>query len=237
MSASGISVRSVKLMRCSRLILDIPELDIERGEFVNISGSNGAGKTTLLKVICGLVRPSAGTVMINGTSVNTLSSWRKSNIRKNIGYIPQALEYNAELPFTARDVVAMGRVSRKPLFSRLDKEDRRVVSQWLERLDIEKLSDQVFRTLSGGERQKVLIARSMVQKPDMLVLDEPAAGLDSVWKLTISDIIDELHALLGLTVLVVSHESSVFSPSTGRNIYMDGGTIRHQAEALRGKGF
>ena len=168
MSENLWELSDINVSRSGKNILDIKRLQIQSGQFINIIGTNGAGKTTLLKLLCGLLKPTNGTVIFNQTPINTLNSWQKSNLRKRIGYIPQATEYNSELPFTTREIVAMGRTSIKPLMSRLNQSDYEQVDLWIERLGLNNQSNQTFRSLSGGEQQKVLIARAMVQNPLVL---------------------------------------------------------------------
>lgn len=215
----------INVSRSGKTILDIKHLQIQSGQFINIIGTNGAGKTTLLKILCGLLNPSKGTVIFNQTPINTLNPWQKSNLRKRIGYIPQATEYNSELPFTAREIVAMGRTSVKPLMSRLNRSDYERVDLWIERLGLNDQSNQTFRSLSGGEKQKVLIARAMVQEPLLLMLDEPTSNLDFNWKLKISRIVQELHCQLNLTVLMVSHEVTSIPVNAKRTILLHKGNI------------
>lgn len=149
----------------------------------------------------------------------------KTNLRKRIGYIPQITEYNADLPFTLREIVAMGRVGAQPLLRRLGPEDHAAVDLWIERVGLAGRSGQTFRSLSGGEQQKALIARAMVQDPLVLMLDEPFASLDFAWKQQITNIINDLHLRSGLTVLMVCHEINLLPPRCGRTILMRAGDV------------
>lgn len=225
MSGAMWELSDVKVIRSGKIILDIPYLQIQSGDFINIIGTNGAGKTTLLRVLCGLVKPSKGTVVFNQIAINTLSYRQKANLRKHIGYIPQAAEYNSELPFTAREIVAMGRTSIKPLMRRLDRSDYEQVDLWMTKLGLDGQRNQTFRSLSGGEQQKVLIARAMVQQPLLLILDEPTSNLDFKWKLKINRIIQELHQQMNLTILMVSHELMSIHVNAERTILLHQGNI------------
>jgi iron complex transport system ATP-binding protein len=215
----------VHVKRSAKVILDIKNFQIRSGQFINIIGTNGAGKTTLLRVLCGLLKPSRGTIVFNQTEINTLTPWQKANLRKQIGYIPQAAEYNSELPFTSREIVAMGRTSIKPLMSRLAKSDFEQIDFWIEKLGLTDQSSQTFRSLSGGEQQKVLIARAMVQRPSVIMLDEPTSNLDFNWKLKISRIIQDLHCQMNLTVLMVSHELMSIPVNAERTVLLHQGNI------------
>jgi ABC-type cobalamin/Fe3+-siderophores transport system ATPase subunit len=225
MAGSHLDLSKIKVKRNGRTILYIDDLQIHSGAFLGIIGTNGAGKTTLLNVCCGLVKPDRGTVKFDDTDLASLSPWKKANLRKRIGYIPQAAEYNSELPFTLREVVAMGRISVKPLFSRLRRQDYERVDYWIDKLGLTGRHDQTFRSLSGGEQQKALIARAMVQDPAILMLDEPGASLDLNWKYQITSIIDRLYQQTHITVLMVSHETDLLPPSCNRIALLHGGKI------------
>lgn len=224
-SAACFALDGVKVIRSGRTILDVDQLDVPSGQFVNLVGTNGAGKTTLLKVLCGLLKPRCGVVMFGDVRMTSLNSWKKSNLRKQIGYIPQAEEYNMQLPFTLREIVSMGRTSVKPLCMPLNRADYRQTDKWIERLGLSAQRNQTFRSLSGGEQQKVLIARAMVQNPRVLMLDEPTSNLDLNWKSQIIDIVTGLHAEMNLTVFMISHEINALSPSAERTILLDRGRI------------
>ncbi|NLK40829.1 MAG: ABC transporter ATP-binding protein [Planctomycetes bacterium] len=213
------------MTRSGRRVLDIDRLSIDTGQMINLIGPNGAGKTTLLNVCCGLTRPDTGVVRFDGIALNTLSAWGKCRLRKRIGYIPQRTDYNADLPFTVREVAVMGRAARKPLGVPLRRADFAVTDQWLETLGIADRRDQTFRSLSGGQQQKVLIARAMAQQPHLLILDEPVANLDLNWKFQIIDLISALHRQLNLTVILVSHELQSLPLNADRTIVLHNGRI------------
>jgi len=220
-----LSLSGVKVRRASRTILNVKNLKIPSGTFVGIIGTNGAGKTTLLKTCCGLIKPNQGRIKYNDKNLTKLSAWSRSNLRKRIGYIPQAAEYNTELPFTLREVAAMGRTSVKPLFAPLNKQDYEIVDSWIEKLGLSDRRNQTFRSLSGGEQQKALIARAMAQNPEILMLDEPCASLDFNWKYQITQIIDQLYRQTNITVLMVSHETSLLPPSCARIVLLHEGNV------------
>lgn len=225
MIGGGLSLSGIKVERRGRTILNVDNLQIPSGAFVGIIGANGAGKTTLLKVCCGLIRPNQGKARVEDTDLAELTSWGKCNLRKHIGYIPQAAEYNAELPFTLREVVAMGRTSVKPLLSNLKNEDYVIVDAWIDKLGLSDRCNQTFRSLSGGEQQKALIARAMAQDPEILMLDEPCANLDFNWKYQITEIIDQLYHQTNMTILMVSHETSLLPTGCNRIVLLHEGNI------------
>lgn len=225
MNGGSLMLSDVRVCRSRRAILQIDHLDIAPGTFLGVVGANGAGKTTLLRVCAGLVKADGGAVRLDGNDLTRLGSWRKCALRRQIGYIPQSAEYNAELPFTVREVVAMGRTSVLPLLTGLRREDYRLVDHWVDVLGLADRRHQTFRSLSGGEQQKVLIARAMVQQPRILMLDEPCANLDFTWKYQISEVIEQLYQQTGMTVLMVSHDTSVLPPACRRVILLADGRL------------
>jgi iron complex transport system ATP-binding protein len=227
----SLTLSNVCIRSPGRTILQIDRLHIPAGDFVGVVGTNGAGKTTLLKVCAGLIRPDSGVVMLDGTDLTRLSGWRKCVLRKHIGYIPQSAEYNAELPFTVREVVAMGRTSLRPLLTRLNAQDHEIVGRWIDVLGLCAHRSQTFRSLSGGEQQKVLIARAMVQDPRILMLDEPCANLDLHWKYEISEIVERLHRETQMTVLMVSHDTSVLPVMCRRIVLLADGRLLGDGDA------
>ncbi len=222
---SPVELKEIKVNRSGRNILDINKLNIFDGQFTGIIGTNGAGKTTLLKVCLGLENISTGNVKLFGRELSSLSLWKKTNLRKKVGYIPQVTEYNSELPLTLEEVVGMGRTSVKPLFKKFNSEDRKLIDKWIDALDLSKNRKQIFRTLSGGERQKTLIARAMCQQPEIIIFDEPCANLDFNAKFKTTEIIEDLYRKNDLTILFVSHETNLLPPACNRLILMNEGKI------------
>ena len=231
MMGGCLSLSDVEVRRGGRAILSAHDMQIRRGEFVGIIGTNGAGKTTLLQVCCGLIRPTRGTVKLDGRDLAEVGAWRRANLRKHIGYIPQAAEYNAELPFTLREVVAMGRTGVKSLLSRMNAADYEIVDAWISKLGLADRRNQTFRSLSGGEQQKALVARAMAQDPEILMLDEPCSNLDFNWKHQITEIIGRLHRQTEVTVVMVSHETSLLPPSCGRIVLLHEGEVLADGDA------
>jgi iron complex transport system ATP-binding protein len=224
MIAGSIVLSGVRVRRGGRTVLQIDGLEIPAGDFVGIVGPNGAGKTTFLKLCAGLVKPNGGVVRLHGLDLTRLSGWRKCRLRQGIGYIPQVAEYNAELPFTLREVVAMGRTSVRPLLTRLNAEDYRIADQWIDAVGLHDRRGQTFRSLSGGEQQKALIARAR-RDARILMLDEACANLDFDWKHQISEMVESLYHQTQITVLMVSHETSVLPRACRRLVLLSRGSV------------
>jgi zinc transport system ATP-binding protein len=177
-------------------------LHVDDREFLAIIGPNGGGKTTLLKAILGLVQPESGAIRIFGeTGVAA---------RRSIGYVPQFSRFDRRFPISVDEVVLMGRLAgRSPWFLRFTDQDRKMVEALLMRLEIADLKHRQIGQLSGGQLQRVLIARALAVEPRILILDEPTASVDSASKTRIYEILKELNQ--EMTILIVTHDLSAVS--------------------------
>lgn len=169
--------------------VDDVSFTIRRGDFVGIVGPSGGGKTTVLRALLGLLAPSYGTILIAG--------------EMTVGYVPQVETIDWSFPVTVSDVVAMG-VPSRPL-RRLSAGDRRLISNVLQRLGLGDLAHRHIRALSGGQQQRVFVARALVREPDLLVLDEPAGGVDVATRHEMLHLLADLHAT-GTTILLTTHD-------------------------------
>jgi zinc transport system ATP-binding protein len=182
-------------------ILEDIHLDIEAGRFVGILGPNGAGKSTLLKVILGLLAPTEGEVLVFGDSPRKLR--RQGQL---LGYLPQRPLSNPHFPVSVLDVVLMGRYGSIGLLKRPQPPDRDIARQNLALLGISHLAERPIGELSGGEQQRVFIARALSVKPRLLLLDEPTVSLDACLQDELYELVNHLKNDLTLTVLMVSHD-------------------------------
>ncbi len=197
MVESVISIRDLSLSYDNKRVLSNIFLEIPSGKCIGVIGPNGAGKSTLFKAILGLTHNMKGQVKIFGSSID--------KVRKRIAYIPQKDEIDWQFPALVEDVVLMGRYPHVPLFRRLSEEDRNIARRAMEDLGIYELKDRQIGLLSGGQQQRVFIARALCQETDILLLDEPFVGVDTVTEQRIIEIIkkkiDE-----NKTILVVHHD-------------------------------
>jgi zinc transport system ATP-binding protein len=176
------------------------DLAIEQGEFVAIAGPNGGGKTTLLRIALGLSRPQTGRAELFGEPAVHATG------RARIGYLAQRAQLGIESPVTVREVVSAGRVPRVGVAGRFGRDDRARVEAAIERVGLDGLAGRPLASLSGGQQQRALIAKALAGEPELLVLDEPTAGVDVDAQEALAALLDELHRELGATVLLVSHE-------------------------------
>lgn len=225
MNLPAIEISGLKVRYGSRLALDIDELTVNAGEFVALMGRNGAGKTTFIKTCLGLQKKGEGFVKILGIDLDRLTQAEIIKLRRRIGYVPQLLPPNSQLPITAREVVVIGRAAKLGLFKRLNSQDYSIINKWIDELGLSHISESPFNQLSGGEQHKVMIARAMAQEPELLLLDEPTANLDLGWREHIINTLNQLHKRTGITILLISHEIEVISNQCGKIILLENGTI------------
>ncbi len=177
-------------------------LSINTGSLTAVVGPNGAGKTTLLTLINGLGKLQSGTVKIFGTSVNAVNI---NSFRKEIGYVPQQMDIDPRMPISVYDIVMMGRYGKIGLFRYPGKRDHTVVDNICELVNIGHLLEKPIGHLSGGEKQKVSIARALAQEPRILLLDEPTANLDPHAQCEITKLIERIYSQEKLTIMFVTH--------------------------------
>lgn len=187
-------------------------LEIFQGEFVGIIGPNGSGKTTMLKSILGLIRPTHGSVQIFDCACHKLRCRHKAKI----GYIPQKGQIDPNFPVTVMETVMMGRYSSIGLLRRPSNDDRELVKHALREVEMDGYTDAPLGHLSGGQQQRVLIARALVQQPEVLLMDEPTTGIDTPTQYSIIRLISNLQKNLKLTVLLVTHDINMISPYVDR---------------------
>ena len=197
MKRTIVDIKDLCFSYSGKEVLHNIDLVVEQGDFIAVVGPNGGGKTTLLKLVIGLLKPTRGAVHLAGR--------RPGKKGLEIGYVPQQIDHNLSFPATALDVVIMGKhvpENRMP-FGR-SRQDRKDGLAALEKMGISEFGERKISDLSGGQRQRVLIARALVTEPELLVLDEPTASIDSRGQTDFYQLLQELNR--DLTILMVSHD-------------------------------
>mgnify|MGYP001811616897 FL=1 len=197
MERTIVDIKDLCFSYIGKEVLHNIDLVVEQGDFIAVVGPNGGGKTTLLKLVIGLLKPTRGAVHLAGR--------RPGKKGLEIGYVPQQIDHNLSFPATALDVVIMGKhvpENRMP-FGR-SRQDRKDGLAALEKMGISEFGERKISDLSGGQRQRVLIARALVTEPELLVLDEPTASIDSRGQTDFYQLLQELNR--DLTILMVSHD-------------------------------
>jgi zinc/manganese transport system ATP-binding protein len=196
-------------------------LKIEIGDFVSIIGPNGAGKTTLLETINGLLEYTSGNGYVFGKNILK----NKTEIRKNIGYVLQNFEIDPLTPFLCKDIVMSGRAGKIGMFRFPSNHDWDIVWQSLGTVGMIDFANRPIGKLSGGEFQKILLARTLAQQPELLLLDEPFSNLDFSARKQIETLLGRIHEKESITIVMVSHDLSFIPSQCKRVIVMNKGTI------------
>jgi zinc transport system ATP-binding protein len=209
-----VEVEHVSFAYGNTPVLEDASLRVQRGEFVALVGPNGSGKSTLLRVLLGSLRPGAGRVRLFGQAPRDLRD------RHRVGYVPQRLHLRPDLPATVEEVVATGRLARRGWWRRPGRPDREAVDHALRAAGLIDLRARPIGELSGGQQQRTLIAKALVGDPELLVLDEPIAGVDDEAQRLFRDSLVHLVAEHGAAVLLVSHELGAVAAELDRVVVL-----------------
>jgi zinc transport system ATP-binding protein len=225
---SIIELRNVSFAYNGTSVLDDVTLTIGARESVCMVGPNGGGKTTLLRLVLGQLRPTKGTVRVFGRS--------PEQVRLRMGYMPQHAQYDPQFPATVMDIVLMGRLGGPGLLGRLgwfSREDRRAALEALARVHLDDLASRPFAALSGGQRQRVLIARALCCEPELLLLDEPTANVDTLVEARLFEVLQELAR--SMTVVVVSHDLGFVSNLAENVLCVNRRVVAHPTSQITGE--
>jgi len=190
-----IEVKNLSFGYDKTKVLEDINLEIDKGDFVAIIGPNGGGKTTFIKLLLGLKDGYEGEIKIFGKS--------PKEARSKIGYLPQYINFNMDMPISVEEIVLQGRLEKNKLF--YTKKDKLIVKEELKKMHISNLANRKINELSGGQRQKVLLARALARKPDIIILDEPTASIDLEGQKEIYKLLNNLPQ----TKIVVSHDINI----------------------------
>jgi iron complex transport system ATP-binding protein len=195
-------------------------LSVEPGEFIGILGPNGSGKSTLLKMLGGILKPDAGTVLLKGKD---LREYNRKILAQSIAWLPQ--EHSMAFSFRVDEIVLMGRHPYLSPMTFEGQKDYDIADQAMRTTDTTHLSDRQFTDISGGEKQRVMMACAIAQEPEVLLLDEPTTALDIKYQLEIISILDRLNHNDGMTLIMAMHDLHLASKYCRRLILIDKGKI------------
>lgn len=213
-----LAIRGAVVNLGGRPVLQQVDLDVAEGEFVALLGTNGSGKSTLVRAAIGLVPMAAGTVELFGKPLAKFSAWER------LGYVPQRSTATSGVPSTVHEVVMSGRLAHRRIFSRRSAADLEAVCEAVERVGlIDRLRDSV-NDLSGGQQQRVHIARALATRADLLVMDEPTAGVDHDNQETLAELLGSL-VDSGTAVLLVAHELGPLESLIDRAVVLRNGQV------------
>ena len=194
--------------------------DVYRGDFISIIGSNGIGKSTILKLILGEEKIDSGEIRLFGENIKKFRQWKK------IGYLEQNAYYKVlNFPATVYEIVMSNMFSSIGIFKRPNKNHHKKVIETLELLNIEKIKNKMISKLSGGQIQKVFLARTLVQNPELLILDEPTTAIDSEATSVIYDILKDLNKKENMTIIMVTHDLKYVSLISSKILCFEEGSL------------
>lgn len=196
-----IDIKDVSFSYGCHPILENISLSLFRGECVGVTGPNGSGKTTLLKLILGQLKPQSGRISLFGYDYSKFKDLQK------ISYVSQkATSFNQSFPITVEETVATGRITARNIFRFLNREDRFHIHRALEQVGMEEYKNHLLGSLSGGQQQRVFIARALAREPELLMLDEPANGLDRYAQDQMYSLLKQMVGINKYTLIIVSHD-------------------------------
>jgi zinc transport system ATP-binding protein len=220
--SKAIEVRGVSFAYGAQTVLEQVDLEIAPGEFVGLVGPNGGGKSTLLKLMLGLLEPRTGSVRIFGRPPR--------QARGLLGYVPQFRGFENDYPISVLKAVLHGRLGQTRPMLGWRRHDRDIAHQALESVGLADHADRRLNTLSGGQLQRVLIARALACRPKLLLLDEPTANVDAKVETSLFDLLRELNR--ELTIVVVSHDIGFISDYVGRVACLNRRLVCHETSLV-----
>jgi zinc transport system ATP-binding protein len=197
-------------------VLEDISFTVLTGDYVGIVGPNGSGKSTLVQSLLGLVPISSGSARLFGAGCDEFNQWGR------VGYLPQSLRLlNPSFPATVAETVGLGLLSLKKFPRRLSRLDHDIVHTTLDNLGIYDIRSKLIGELSGGQQQRVLLARALVNNPELLILDEPTAALDPETRERFYHMIADINQTQGVTVMLVTHDTGVIGQYASKMLYLD----------------
>jgi len=230
--APPISLEALSFAYSELPVLEAIDLEVHNGEFLGIVGPNAGGKSTLLKLIMGMLQPQQGTIRLFGAPPH--------KTRNRIGYVPQYPSFSRDFPITVEQLVLLGRLGCRGnsswltslLPGRYQMADYHAAQQALQEVEAEPLAQRQISSLSGGQLQRVLLARALAGEPELLILDEPTANIDQRLEGEIFELLRELNQRL--TILVVSHDIAFISSYVTRVACVNRTLVCHHTDAIDG---
>ncbi|HEX7794637.1 MAG TPA: ABC transporter ATP-binding protein [Vicinamibacterales bacterium] len=206
--------------RGARRVIDRVSFDVERGTIVGLLGPNGSGKTTLVRILAGMLHPDSGQVLLEGASVIDMS---RRDLARRVALVPQ--ETHTTFDFSVIDMVLMGRYPHLGPFELERPADLDIAREALEATGTADLESRSFRTLSGGEKQRVIIAAALAQASDLLLLDEPTTALDVGYQFEVAMLLKRLNTDHGTTMIVSTHDLNLAASLCERVVLLKSGSV------------
>jgi iron complex transport system ATP-binding protein len=215
-----IQLQNITASYRDKVVLNSVSLDIQKNDFTCILGPNGAGKSTLLKCINGIKRINNGEIIINGKNI---SHWHEKSLAREIAFIPQ--EFNLQFDFTVYEFILQARYPWLDLLGRYSDRDYTLVEKYMSLLDLQSFRDRLFHQLSGGEKQRVLIARALVQDTGTILMDESLSSLDINHQIEILNLLKQVNKTENKSIIMVSHNLNLSAEFALQLIFLKNGQI------------
>jgi len=217
---NALEINDIKFGYGDSLVLKGVSFNVEKGEFLSIIGPNGSGKSTLLKTLNHLYIAKSGSIFIEGKDIDSL---KKKDMAMKVALVPQ--DTSMDYDFTVEEVVLMGRHPYKGRFQKEDEEDYKIVYEAMEVTNTLTLKDRLITEISGGERQRVFIAKALAQNPSIILLDEPTSHLDINHQMDILNLLKNLNEVKGTTIVLVIHDINLAARYSHKIILLNKGKI------------
>jgi len=221
----AIEIENVSFSYNGFRVLDSVNLTVHKKDFLSLVGPNAGGKTTLLKLILGLLKPGSGSIRVFGLP--------PAKARSRIGYMPQHANLDPLFPVSVMDVVLMGRLGNGRRFGFFGKSDRDKAEETLRKVELLDVRNRSFSDLSGGQHQRVLIARALVTDPDLLLLDEPTSNVDAAVETELFELLNHLNKKM--TVVLVTHDLGFVSSYVKRVACVNRRVVVHATHEISGE--
>ena len=223
---NAIAIHSLSYSYGNFNVLSKISFKVEQGIFFTVIGPNGSGKSTLMKILAGILKFKKGKISIAGKSIKKYSG---RELARHVAYVPQTV--SAEFPFTVEELVLLGRSPHQGMLGINSEKDHLIADQAMEFTDTRSLSKKKIDRISGGERQRVFIARAVCQQPEIMLLDEPASALDLAHQVRLMDLLERLKNETGITIIMISHDINLAAMYSDAMILIKNGCVVKQGTA------
>jgi zinc transport system ATP-binding protein len=210
-----LNVRDLSFRYNKIEVLSNISFDVKSGDYIGLVGPNGSGKTTLVKISLGILKPNRGTVLLYGVNPINFKD------RHLIGYLPQRLHFNPYFPATVREIISSGLFLKKKRVKNFKKSVDEIINEAMILMDVVEIKDILIGELSGGQLQRVLVARAIVNEPDLLILDEPTTALDPETRERFFHTLRELNKIKNTTIILVTHDIGSIGKYASKLLYLD----------------
>ncbi|MDI6890968.1 MAG: metal ABC transporter ATP-binding protein [Thermodesulfovibrionales bacterium] len=209
-----LSVEGLSFRYNSAEVLSDVSFSVNVGDYIGLVGPNGSGKTTLIKIIFGLIKPQKGSIFLFGANSWNFKDWYR------VGYLPQRTLFNPYFPATVKEIVSLGLFSKKES-EVINKSKETMIDKAMRLMDVLDIKNKLIGELSGGQQQRVLVARAIVNEPELLILDEPTTALDPEVRENFFHILREFNQDKNVTIILVTHDIGSIGKYASRLLYLD----------------